>query len=111
MWLFFATSAPTMPQEQQSTRERQRTRLQEPRRYKVTIYNDDFTTMDFVVRVLMQIFFKSEQEAQTLMLQVHHGQKAVVGIYSYDVAVSKVQKATQMARDEGFPLRLTYEPE
>ena len=45
------------------------------------------------------------------MLQVHHSDKAVVGIYTYDIAVSKVQKATNMARKEGFPLRLTYEPD
>ena len=75
------------------------------------IYNDDFTTMEFVVMILVQVFLKSEEEAQALMLQVHHSDKAVVGIYSYDIAVSKVNKATQMARDEGFPLRLTYEPE
>ena len=67
--------------------------------------------MEFVVTVLMQVFFKSEAEAQTLMLQVHHSDKAVVGIYTYDIAVSKVQKATQMARDAGFPLRLSCEPE
>ena len=85
--------------------------LDEPRRYKVTIYNDDFTTMEFVVKVLRVVFFKSQADAETLMLQVHHSDKAVVGIYSYDIAVSKVNKATQMARDEGFPLRLTYEPE
>jgi hypothetical protein len=54
---------------------------------------------------------QSEAEAEALMLQVHHSDKAVVGIYSYDIAVSKVAKATQMARNEGFPLRLTYEPE
>jgi len=100
-----------MPQEQSATRERQRTDLREPRRYKVTIYNDDFTTMEFVVKVLKQVFFKSETEAQSLMLMVHRSDKAVVGIYSYDVAISKVQKATRMAREEGFPLRLTYEPE
>lgn len=100
-----------MPQEQSKLRERQHTNLKEPRRYKVTIYNDDFTTMDFVVRVLVEVFFKSEAEAQTLMLQVHKGGKAVVGIYSYDIAMSKVQKATMMARDEGFPLRLTCDPE
>ena len=57
------------------------------------------------------VFFKSEAEAETLMLQVHHSDKAVVGIYSYDIAVSKVNKATQMAREAGYPLRLTYEPE
>ena len=100
-----------MPKEQSSVRERQRTDLCEPRRYKVTIYNDDFTTMEFVVRVLMQVFFKSQSEAEQLMMLVHRTQKAVVGIYSYDIAVSKVLKATRMARDEGFPLRLTYEPE
>ena len=100
-----------MPQEQSNVRERQRTDLREPRRYKVTIYNDDFTTMEFVVKVLMQVFLKSQNEAERLMMLVHRTQKAVVGIYSYDIAVSKVQKATRMARDEGFPLRLTYEPE
>ena len=100
-----------MPNEQSAIRERERTELREPRRYKVTIYNDDFTTMEFVVKILVTVFFKSEAEAETLMLQVHHSDKAVVGIYSYDIAVSKVNKATQMARDEGYPLRLTYEPE
>ena len=85
--------------------------LDEPRRYKVTIYNDDFTTMVFVVKVLWVVFFKSQADAEALMLQVHHSDKAVVGIYSYDIAVSKVNKATQMARNEGYPLRLTYEPE
>ena len=97
-----------MAKEQTSIRERQRTDLREPRRYKVTIYNDDFTTMEFVVMILTQVFFKTE--AEKLMLQVHHSDKAVVGIYSYDVATSKQQKATNMAREAGFPLRLTVEP-
>ena len=100
-----------MAKEQTSIRERQRTNIREPRRYKVTIYNDDFTSMDFVVMVLTQVFFKSEAEAEALMLQVHHSDKAVVGIYSYDVATSKVRKATGMARDAGFPVRLTVDPE
>ena len=77
----------------------------------MTIYNDDFTTMECVVMILKVVFFKSDTEAETLMLQVHHSDKAVVGIYSYDIAVSKVNKATQMARNAGFPLKLTYEPE
>lgn len=85
--------------------------MKEPRRYKVTIFNDDFTTMEFVVKILVEVFFKSEEEAETLMLKVHHSDKAVVGIYSYDVAISKVHKATNMAREEGYPLRLTVEPE
>ena len=100
-----------MPQEQSQIRERQNTNLREPRRYKVIIHNDDFTTMEFVVMVLKEVFFLSEENAQALMLQVHHSNKAVVGIYTYDIAVSKAQKATNMARESGFPLRLTVEPE
>lgn len=100
-----------MAKQQSSVKERQRIDVREPRRYKVYIYNDDFTTMDFVVKVLMVVFFKSEAEAETIMLMVHRSGKGLVGVYSYDVAVSKVQRATKMARDEGFPLRLTYTPE
>ncbi len=100
-----------MAKQQSSVSESQRTRLKEPRRYKVYIHNDDFTTMDFVVKVLMTIFYKTKPEAEVLMMRVHRSDKAVVGIYSYDIAVSKVRKATQMARDEGYPLRLTYSPD
>jgi ATP-dependent Clp protease adaptor protein ClpS len=100
-----------MAKEHSQLRERQRTDLREPQRYKVIIYNDDFTTMEFVVTVLVQVFLKSEEEAEALMLQVHHSDKAVVGIYSYDIAVSKTRKATSMAREQGYPLRLTVEPE
>ncbi len=111
MWLFLCNFAADMAKEQSATKERQRTGLKEPKRYKVTIFNDDFTTMEFVVMILKVVFFKSDADAQALMLQVHHSDKAIVGIYSYDIAVSKVNKATKMARDAGFPLRLTYEPE
>jgi ATP-dependent Clp protease adaptor protein ClpS len=67
--------------------------------------------MEFVVTVLVHVFLKSEEEAEALMLQVHHSDKAVVGIYSYDIAISKTRKATSMAREQGYPLRLTVEPE
>jgi len=96
-----------MEQQQSSFKEKERIELREPRRFKVTIYNDDFTTME----VLTTVFYKSSVEAETLMLQVHKSNSAVVGIYSYDIAHSKVQKATRMARNEGFPLRLTVTPE
>jgi len=111
MWLFLCIFAADMAKEQSAIKERQRTDLREPKRYKVTIFNDDFTTMDFVVMILKTVFFKSDADAEALMLQVHHSDKAIVGIYTYDIAVSKVNKATKMARDAGFPLRLTYEPE
>ena len=91
-----------MPQEQSNVRERQKNNLKEPRRYKVIIHNDDFTTMEFVVEVLKTVFYLSNEKAETLMLQVHHANKAVVGIYTYDI---------NMAREKGFPLRLTVEPE
>lgn len=100
-----------MAKEQSQLRERQRINLKEPRRFKVIMYNDDFTTMDFVVMILVQVFLKSEEEANDLMLQIHHFDRAVVGIYSYDIAISKAKKATNMAREQGYPLRLTTEPE
>lgn len=100
-----------MEQQQSHLKEKERTDLREPRRFKVIIYNDDFTTMEFVVRILTTIFHKSPVEAETLMMQVHKSKTAVVGIYTYDIAQSKVQKATRMARNEGFPLRLSVVPE
>ena len=100
-----------MAKEQTQIRERQKTTIREPRRFKVIIYNDDFTTMEFVVMILIQVFLKTEEDANALMLQVHHSDKAVVGIYSYDIAVLKAHKATNMAREQGYPLRLTVEPE
>ena len=100
-----------MAKEQSSLRERIKTGLREPKRYKVIIHNDDFTTMDFVVMVLVTVFYKSTAEAERLMLDVHQKGHAVVGIYSYDIAMAKADKATRMARDEGFPLRLTIKPE
>ena len=100
-----------MAKQQTSVRTRTNVDLREPRRYKVLIHNDDFTTMDFVVQVLREVFYLSDENAQALMLQVHHSDRAVVGIYTYDIAVSKAQKATNMARENGFPLRLTVEPE
>lgn len=100
-----------MAKEQTAVRDCTRTNLREPRRYKVIIYNDDFTTMEFVVLVLTSVFFKSAEEAETLMLAVHKSGSAVVGIYSYDMAISKVRKATMMAREENFPLRLECKPE
>lgn len=100
-----------MAKEQAKLRERIRTDLREPQRYKVIIHNDDFTTMDFVVMILVTVFYKKTSEAEKLMLDVHNKGQAVVGIYSYDIAASKVDKATKLARDNGFPLRLSIKPE
>ena len=90
---------------------RNRTLIKEPRQYKVLFHNDDFTTMDFVTEVLQTVFGKSVEEAVSLMMRVHREGHAVVGIYSYDVAMTKASLATAMARQEGFPLHITCEPE
>lgn len=100
-----------MAKTESSIKERVNTNISEPRRFKVIIYNDDFTTMEFVVKILRDVFFKQEAEAEQLMLAVHRAGQAVVGIYTYDIAKSKVKKATDMARAENFPLRLSYQPE
>ena len=61
--------------------------------------------------ILRTIFLKSAEEAESLMMQVHRSEKAIVGSYSYDIAVSRVKKAMRLARQEGFPLRLEYKEE
>ena len=100
-----------MEKQETSLKEREHTNIKEPRRFKVIIHNDDFTTMEFVVKILTTVFYKSTIEAESLMLMVHKSQSATVGIYSYDIARTKIAKATSMARDEGFPLRLSMAPE
>ena len=99
-----------MEQKETSLKEKARTDLREPRQYKVILHNDDFTTFDFVVKILTTIFYKTETEAQLIAETVHKSGQATIGVYSLDVAASKVRKATRLARQEGFPLRLTYTP-
>lgn len=96
-----------MPQENTNTKERIKPGLKEPGKYNVVFHNDDFTPMEFVTLVLQQIFFKTLMEAEALMLKVHHEGRAIVGTYSYDIALSKATEATNLAREEGFPLRIT----
>lgn len=92
-------------------KEKQHTHLKEPGSFKVVMHNDDFTTMDFVVMVLKNVFFQTEENANILMLRIHETGKAVVGVYTYDIAFSKMRKATEMAYAHNFPLRLTIEEE
>ncbi|WP_044974271.1 ATP-dependent Clp protease adaptor ClpS [Ruminococcus sp. HUN007] len=94
---------------QGQTLERTGSKTKEPKRYNVIMLNDDFTTMDFVVAVLIDIFHKDKLTAEALMLDVHKKGKAVVGTYSYDIAVTKTRTAMQRARDEGFPFRMLVE--
>lgn len=89
---------------------RERTRSRAPRRWQVVLHNDDYTTMAFVVDVLVRHFAKSEAEATWVMLQVHHKGAGIAGIYTRDVAETKVEEVTREARAEGMPLRVTAEP-
>ena len=92
-----------------SITEKTRVKVKEPKRYKVIMHNDDFTSMEFVIFVLMNIFNKNEMEANDLMMKVHKGGSAMVGTYSYDIARSKVEESTLLARQEGFPFKVTME--
>lgn len=80
--------------------------IREPKMYKVIIYNDDFTPMDLVVEILEQVFNKTKEEAVRLMLGVHNSTSAVVGVYTKDIAKTKAAAATDMARKEGYPLKI-----
>lgn len=93
----------------ESTKERTKNMIKEPRQYNVIMHNDDFTTMEFVVQVLVDIFHKDEVTAQAIMLGVHKNGQAVVGKYPYDIATTKVTAALARAKSEGFPFRMTME--
>lgn len=98
-----------MEQQQSSTKEH--SKYKKPQLYKVIIYNDDETTMDFVVNILTNIFNRSQAGAEALMLRIHNQGQAIVGAYTYDIARTKVNQATALAQEKGFPLRLVYKPE
>ena len=96
-------------QKQRSTTLKERTK--EPRKYKVIVLNDDFTTFEFVIMIMTTVFLKTLQQAEDIAQTTHIHQKATVGTYSLDIAKSKVAKATAMARAENFPLSFQIEPE
>ena len=81
--------------------------LDVPKLYGVKIHNDDYTPMDFVVKLLMQVFRKGETEAERLMMDVHEKGEGLAGIYSYDIAATKMLQAQRMAHAAGFPLKIT----
>ncbi len=77
--------------------------------YRVLLHNDDYTTMEFVVQVLMQVFHKSVETATQIMLNVHQRGVGVCGLYTYEVAETKVETVIRMARENGHPLKCTME--
>jgi len=85
--------------------------LDKPKMYRVLIHNDDYTTMDFVIMILMKIFHKSEQEAEIIMWDVHKKGKGTCGIYTHEIAQTKVEQVKRLAKDNEFPLLATMEEE
>ncbi|HPK46026.1 MAG TPA: ATP-dependent Clp protease adapter ClpS [Spirochaetota bacterium] len=84
-------------------------KLAKPRMYKVILHNDHYTTMDFVVEVLVTIFHKNNMEATELMLQVHRNGFGICGVYTYDIAQTKAGQVHTLARQREFPLKCTVE--
>lgn len=86
-------------------------KLEKPKLFKVLLHNDDFTTMDFVVFVLQYVFMRDEAESITIMLKVHNEGLGLAGIYPYEIANMKAQKAMNLAKAREFPLLCTVEEE
>ena len=93
----------------EKTQTRDREVLQEPPRYKVLLHNDDYTTMDFVVMILQTVFLKNTEEATRIMLNVHHQGIGIAGLYTREIAETKVAIVHHMAKQYQFPLRCSLE--
>ncbi len=101
----------TGPRTREVTRTRPRTVAKRPPRYKVLLHNDHYTTMDFVVEVLRDIFQKGMVEAVNIMLSVHKSGVGLAGVYAAEVAEAKIDRVHQLAEKKGFPLKCSMEPE
>lgn len=83
--------------------------VEEPKQFKVLMHNDDYTPMEFVIFVLKRFFSKNETEATQIMLDVHHKGVGLAGIYSFEVAETKVEQSNQFAKSNQYPLKTSYE--
>lgn len=87
------------------------TKLKKPKMYRVILNNDDYTSMEFVVEILVKIFHKNPTEATIIMMDVHEKGKGIVGIYTYDIASTKAMQVEEMASEREFPLKVSIEEE
>lgn len=87
-----------------------RDELQHPPKYAVVLLNDDYTTMEFVIEVLQRFFKKTGEEAMQIMLRVHQEGRGVAGVFSHDIAETKVFQVHQLAKSRGYPLHCVIEP-
>ena len=86
-------------------------KVKHPKKYKVFLLNDDYTSMDFVVDILISIFHKSYEEAESIMLEIHKKDKGLCGVYSHEIAQTKVMQVLTKAKDASFPLKAIMEEE
>ena len=106
-----ANRADDQDQTGEALKERIQEKTKEPALYGVVLLNDDYTTMEFVIHVLEAVFQKSPAEAYRVMMQVHVNGRGIAGVYPWEVAETKVDTVTSMARDAGYPLRAALEDE
>lgn len=99
------------PKGESRVAEKSRTRPASPPMFKVLMHNDDYTTMEFVVQVLETVFRKSPAEANQIMLNIHFKGIGMCGAYPFQIAETKVARVHSLAREEGFPLRCSFEEE
>jgi ATP-dependent Clp protease adaptor protein ClpS len=85
--------------------------LKHPKKYKVFILNDDYTSMEFVIEVLMSIFHKTYTQSEAIMLEVHKTQRGLCGVYTHQIAETKIMQVTTNAKENGFPLKAVMEEE
>ncbi len=97
------------PDYREDVKEKSREKVKEPEMYRVVLHNDDYTTMEFVVEVLVKVFRKTVMDATKIMLSVHKYGRGHVGVYTYDIAATKVQQVRRMAREREYPLKCTIE--
>ena len=91
------------------TERRTKPKLKKPKMYKVLLHNDDYTTMEFVVYILQSVFHRSETDAVQIMLHVHKNGIGVAGVYTYEVAETRIAQVESLAREHEFPLRCSLE--
>lgn len=103
--------AESFPEIIEEVQEKVKERTEEPPMYRVLLYNDDFTTKAFVVEILMFVFHKSSIEATELMWRVHRQGRGVAGVFPREIAETKVVTVTELAREHGYPLQVSMEPD
>ncbi|MEA1968156.1 MAG: ATP-dependent Clp protease adapter ClpS [Thermodesulfobacteriota bacterium] len=100
-----------LPEIKEKTASKSKHQKGRPSMYKVIIHNDDYTTMEFVVKILVNVFGKSLEKASEIMLNVHKQGKGLCGVFTYAIAETKVETVHKLARENGFPLKCTMEKE